>query len=614
MKHTHLVPRKYGSQRYFHFRGCVPQDLISIFGGRKQFQISLKNVRNGERLLVSTSLITLTEQLFNDIRTGMKTLTLEDIREILKVEVRKSVLHSHHVHLGTNKFDPNKLEQSLVSVSSREEKMKQELAQDLKKYDRELDKKLEKIFHDLDIKFDSNSVNYKQLKRNFIELYLLRFEFIRNLINETGATDDDFRREVEEKLKVELFPELKLHLTPVIENYAPEPTQPYQVEQPLTSHQSTPLSVGIENYMNEKGSIRIRSVKEVEHSLNMMIEEWGDIGIGSITREMGTHFKSHLLKLPRNRKRNPEYRDKDLHELVEMNIKDTISSTTVNKHLQYVSSFYEWSVNHGYATINPFKGMKLKRTVRPRDERDRFTELELKKIFGRENYIHYTNIGDYIQYTNVEKGKYAFAYYWVPLIAVFSGMRLGEICPLYLDNVRRVEGHHRKRRWCFDIVEEPNRTDKRLKNQSSRRVVPIHDILIEQLGFIEFIELLKKKDPKRERLFQELLYREGNYNKNVSTFFNKRYLPNLGLKTDKKNFHSFRHTVSDHLKQKGVEPHFINELLGHSSGNIDLERYGKGYNPDILYNKCVKKIFYETSQKRGIDFKSLKVDWNKIVE
>ena len=99
--------------------------------------------------------------------------------------------------------------------------MKQELAQDLKKYDRELDKKLENIFHDLDIKFDTNSVNYKQLKRNFIELYLLRFEFIRNLINETGATDDDFRREVEEKLKVELFPELKLHLIPVIENYAP---------------------------------------------------------------------------------------------------------------------------------------------------------------------------------------------------------------------------------------------------------------------------------------------------------------------------------------------------------------------------------------------------------
>ena len=177
---------------------------------------------------------------------------------------------------------------------------------------------------------------------------------------------------------------------------------------------------------------------------------------------------------------------------------------------------------------------------------------------------------------------------------------------------KEISGNHREKRWCFDILEEPEREDKHLKTLSSRRIVPIHDILL-NLGLIEFIELLKKKDPSRERLFQELKISEGSYNKNVSTFFNNRYLPNLGLKTNKKNFHSFRHTVSDHLKQKGIEPHFINELLGHSSGNIDLDRYGKGYNPDIIYNKCVKKISYQTSQKRWIDFKSLKMDWKKII-
>ena len=110
MKNTHLVPRKYGSKRYFHFRGCVPQDLISLFGGKKRFQISLKNVNYKDSLLVSVSLQTLTEQLFNDIRKGMKNLTLEDIKEILKVEVRKTILHCNHVHLETNKYDPEKVE------------------------------------------------------------------------------------------------------------------------------------------------------------------------------------------------------------------------------------------------------------------------------------------------------------------------------------------------------------------------------------------------------------------------------------------------------------------------------------------------------------------------
>ncbi len=602
MTHPYLSPRKSGKNTYFHLRVRVPLDLIPSFSGRKEFQISLKDVSNKETLLVSVLLQTLSEQLFSDIRSGMKKLTLEDVKEILRVEVRKSILHSKQVNLGTNKYDPEKVEDSLKSVSTREEKMRQKLKDDLRTYERMLDDKLEKILLSLDIEYDNKSVNYRELRRHFIDLYLLRFDFIRSLINETGRTDDDFRREVEEKLKVELFPELNEKLSPIIENYdIPEPSQPYLVETPLTPHQSTPFSVGIESFIDEKMSIRTKTIDEIRISLNMMIEVWGDIPIGSLSREMSTNFKKYLRKLPINRKSNPKYRDKDLLELVNSDVKDTISTTTINKHLTWLSSFYEWSITHGYSNINPFKGMRLKKESRPRDERDRFSEKDLKKIFQKENYIHFTKI---------EEKRYEL--YWTPLIGIFSGLRLGEITSLYIDNIKEIKGSHRDKRWVFDISEEPDRPTKHLKTKSSRRIVPIHDTLIE-LGLLEFIEILKKSSPKRERVFEELKYKGGSYNQNVSRWFNTRYLVSLGLKTDKKNFHSFRHTVSDHLKQKGIEPHFINELLGHSSGNIDLDRYGKGYNPDIIFNKCVKKISYQTSQTRWINFKSLKVDWKKII-
>ncbi len=245
--------------------------------------------------------------------------------------------------------------------------------------------------------------------------------------------------------------------------------------------------------------------------------------------------------------------------------------------------------------------MKLKIKVSHRDERDKFTENELKKIFQKHNYI---------EFTEVEKHKYSN--YWSPLISVFSGLRLNEICSLYLDNIIQVKCNGRGKRWCFNILEESDRPDKHLKTLSSRRIVPIHDILID-LDFIEFVELLKKRHTNRQRLFQELKYGEGSYIRNVSYFFNKKYLPLLGLKTDKKNFHSIRHTVVDHLKQRLVDISFINELVGHHHGNIDLDRYGKGFTTDIIYNKCVKKINYETSHTRGIDFKSLKIDWKKII-
>ena len=66
-------------------------------------------------------------------------------------------------------------------------------------------------------------------------------------------------------------------------------------------------------------------------------------------------------------------------------------------------------------------------------------------------------------------------------------------------------------------------------------------------------------------------------------------------------------------RQKGIETSYINELLGHSSGNIDESRYGKGYYPDTLFNKCVKRISYQTSPKRWLDFISLKMEWDKII-
>ena len=113
----------------------------------------------------------------------------------------------------------------------------------------------------------------------------------------------------------------------------------------------------------------------------------------------------------------------------------------------------------------------------------------MKKIFQKENYIHFTKI---------EERRYEL--YWTPFIGIFTGMRLGEITQLYLENIREIKGSHRNKRWCFDNVVEPERTDKKLKTKSSRRIVPVHDKLIE-FGLIEFIELLKKKDPKREKLF-----------------------------------------------------------------------------------------------------------------
>ena len=494
------------SYKYSYFRVFIPTDLQTRFGGKDDFRLSLRYVRKEDTQILCLKLKQITDLLFTEIRKGMKSLSLDDIKEILRIEVRKQIKHTQHYYLGTNVFDEEQTIQSLEIVSSRETKMKEELyGENIKEYENKLDNKLEGILTSLDIEIETNPINYKNLRRQFIQLYLLRFDWIRTLIKETGKFDeDDFRREVDNKLGMSLFPDLQTQ-TDLTHSHSVGSTTPHN------SLQSTPISKGLDLFIGEKEDIRDKTEDEIRNSVKFLTECFGDIPIGDITKQKSNIIKSHIKNFPKNRTKNPKYRDKDFHSLMKMEIpqKDIIHLTTINKHLGHLSSFMIWSVNNGYCNTNPFTGMKIKQKKSPRDERDRFSEKELKEIFSKQNYLHYTK---------VEKDSYYR--YWVPLIGVFTGMRENEICSLYLDNVREISGNQRSKRWCFDILAEPNRPDKRLKTQSSRRIVPIHDTLLD-LGFIDFINLLKK-DTKRKRVFEELDYREGTYGRSISRFWNNR--------------------------------------------------------------------------------------------
>ena len=88
---TYLIPKKSGSSGYFHFRGFIPKDLIDHFDGKREFQISLKNVSNSRSLIVSLVLKHILQELFDNIRTGMKSLGLEERGEIPKGKPREEI-------------------------------------------------------------------------------------------------------------------------------------------------------------------------------------------------------------------------------------------------------------------------------------------------------------------------------------------------------------------------------------------------------------------------------------------------------------------------------------------------------------------------------------------
>ena len=73
---------------------------------QREIRISLKSSLYSHSKIISTNLYNLSQFIFREVREGkMKDITLEDVKNILRIEVRKSLLHIHHYELGTNVYD-----------------------------------------------------------------------------------------------------------------------------------------------------------------------------------------------------------------------------------------------------------------------------------------------------------------------------------------------------------------------------------------------------------------------------------------------------------------------------------------------------------------------------
>ena len=88
-----------------YFRSIIPKDLRKTFGGKDEFRLSLRYVINGDTKILCLRLKEIIDKLFTEIRSGMKNLSLDDIKNILLIEVRKQIKHTQHYYMGTNVFD-----------------------------------------------------------------------------------------------------------------------------------------------------------------------------------------------------------------------------------------------------------------------------------------------------------------------------------------------------------------------------------------------------------------------------------------------------------------------------------------------------------------------------
>ena len=80
------------------------------------------------------------------------------MKNILRIEVRKSLLHVHHVEYGTNIFDQTKLTESLKKVDEEESKLKINLSENYQNVLTNMEKEIDKILLSLDIETNKSKV------------------------------------------------------------------------------------------------------------------------------------------------------------------------------------------------------------------------------------------------------------------------------------------------------------------------------------------------------------------------------------------------------------------------------------------------------------------------
>ncbi len=291
----------------FFFQVYIPKDLTHHFDDSKSFRISLQSGIKAHSSRLSRYLSATVDTLFLEIRSGMRSLTIADIKEILRIEIKKSILHSHHVHLGTNEFSDEAVNESLNHQRIRKSNLQNTLQQKLKEYESKIDGTLEEILSSKEIEIHRDSVDYKQLRRNFIRIHNLRLKWIEDLLKKKSRKDTDFEAEAEEVVGMKLYANQQSENK---ENIIAVSTLKNKKKQGLKSEKS--FREIVEEYFNWKKLEGTASGAIYEK--RRVIEDFIEVSkveyIFEITKELIREYIQIESKLPLHRSKNPRFRDK----------------------------------------------------------------------------------------------------------------------------------------------------------------------------------------------------------------------------------------------------------------------------------------------------------------
>ena len=326
-----------------------------------------------------------------------------------------------------------------------------------------------------------------------------------------------------------------------------------------TSESQTTLSSAFEGWKGAR-SRSPRTVQEYEYAIKLFGELHGDMPLAAIRKSQARQFRQALQDMPIKRFRTGKLRTATLPELAawgrEHANAQKIGAGTINKLLGALQSVCRWARKEELVPddwTDPFADMRVDGDE---SERAPFETKDLQAIFSSPVFTEG-------QRPEGGKGETAF---WLPLLALFTGARLGELAGLRASDVVQDASVGTV---CLYIIADA-KAGKRLKTKQSARAIPIHAQLID-LGFLKFVSAEAKARGERAWLFPQVA--PGTTGARAFSKWFGRYVGAQGVTDTAKVFHSFRHNFTDALRVADVAEGISRALVGHTQGGVH-GRYG----------------------------------------
>ena len=545
MSRNYLLNR----QGWYYFRIRIPLDLQPYFDGRRELTKSLRTTLYNDAQSSLRSNLYKTERLFAKIRGGM--MTIQEARKLVVAYFEDTMALAEDARadgtgvLGEDNEDDGSND-GLEGLDLHLSDLVEDLARG--KSSKEVVSVADSILACAGLTMDKGSHEYRMLCRETLKGVIAATKVQLARMRGDYAADESSTAPA---------------VTPGSTS-APAKVKPAEVE-PVR------LSVALAEFVKEhdaSGRWRPKTREETEGVFRLLVGIVGDRDMSELDYKVLSNFRGALLRFPSNHTKRPAYRGKSISEIVSMtrNVKaaSPLSPSSVNKHIVRTGAFLKWAMKRGYVAANFAEGLTVVRKVKESEEREAYSTEDLLRL---------------VQSPLAGFRDKRPERFWIPLLGLFTGARLNELCQLHLEDIG-VENEI----LCIDIN---SRGEKTLKNAASKRVVPVHPILL-GLGFKEYVGGLRKKGEKR--LWPALGSKRGGYGDDFSKWYGRWNRKHVTT-SKKKVFHSLRANFVTTLLNAGVDAAVVSALVGHVGGSMTLDRYHKGFSVTMLRD-AVGKLSY----------------------